>query len=476
MSRALRILLVRTSMPRGSRSPFDYPPVAQPLGIMHVAASLRRARPGDPVRLVDAAVELGSLEDLGPLLDSFRPDVLGLSALGYEEPLYTRIARMARAWNPSMPVVLGGPAATADPARALSHEEVDYAVVGEGELTFPDLVNHIADGRSPSSVRGIALRDPEGRPRLTPRRPFVQDLDGLPPVDWGDIHLERYEHLLNINDFPPRGRLALILTSRGCPYRCTYCHCFYGRKVRAWSRSRLGDEIETLVRDHLVGEIHIADDIFNANPRRIRDLHHEIASRGLDVRLAFPNGLRGDKLSGNDIDLLSRAGCHSFCLAIESTSERIQGMIRKKLDVEKVFRAAEHASLAGIVSQAFVMIGFPTETRQEMVETVERTSASAFDLVRVFPVIPYPGTDLYEDAVRHGFDPSKLGRLYMEDGTLVNATSLPDDEYRDLIRWARTRAYEDPGRIERLRAIHRASPDPGHPLFLRGQWQQVLGA
>jgi radical SAM superfamily enzyme YgiQ (UPF0313 family) len=467
----VKVLLVRTSLPRGSRDDWDYPPVAQPLGIMHIAASLRQHRPGDEVMVLDAAVSLEAAGDLARVLDTFGPDLVGLSSLGYEEPLLERMASTAKRWNPDMPVVVGGPLATGDPERVLTVPGVDVVVIGEGEITFPELVAAIDAGTPLAHVKGLALADPSGETRFTARRPFVQDLDALPPVDWGDVELERYAHLNNINDLPPRGRLALILTSRGCPYRCSYCHCFHGRRVRAWSRERLGDEIERLVRRHGVGEIHIADDMFNHRPGRIEDLEAEVAARGLEVHIAFPNGLRGDRLTRKAVGQLARAGCYTFCLAIETTSKRLQTMIRKKLDVGKVLAAADHAQDEGIVPQAFIMLGFPTETEQEMRETVRATTRSAFDILRVFPVIPYPGTDLFEEAVRQGFDASKLERMYTEDASLVNASSLPDDAFLEIVRWARTTFYEDPARLERLAAFHASLAMPDHPLFGRGHWR-----
>ncbi|MBW2262605.1 MAG: B12-binding domain-containing radical SAM protein [Deltaproteobacteria bacterium] len=471
----MRVLLVRTSLPRGGRDDFDYPPVAQPLGIMHLAASLRQRRPGDEVMVLDAAVSLETAGDLVKVLDDFSPQLVGLSALGYEEPLLAELASIARRWNPEMPVVVGGPLATGDPARVLAHGDVDVVVIGEGEITFPELVTSIAGAAPLTDVKGIALRDSSGKARLTARRPFIPDLNALPPVDWDDVELDRYEHLNNINDLPPHGRLALILTSRGCPYRCTYCHCFHGRKVRAWNRQRLGDEIERLVRRHGVGEIHIGDDIFNSRPGRIEDLEAEVASRGLDVHIAFPNGLRGDRLTRKAVRQLARAGCYTFCLAVETTSKRIQAMIRKKLDVARVLAAAEHAQEEGIVPQAFIMLGFPTETAEEMRQTVKTVSASRFDILRVFPVIPYPGTDLFEEAVRQGFDASKLDRMFMEDATLVNASPLSDDAFLEIVRWARTSFYEDPARVQRLTSFHASLGMRDHPLFRRGHWRQVLG-
>jgi len=467
----VKVLLVRTSLPRGGRDDWDYPPVAQPLGIMHIAASLRRERPGDEVVVLDAAVSLPSADDLAGVLDTFAPELVGLSCLGYEEPLLETMAGLAKRWNPDLPVVVGGPLATGDPARVLDIPGVDVVAVGEGEATFPELVAAIDGGTPLDRVRGLALRDASGETRLTARRPFVQDLDTLPPVDWGDVELDRYAHLNNINDLPPRGRLALILTSRGCPYSCTYCHCFHGRKVRAWSRERLGDEIERLVRRHGVGEIHIADDMFNHRPERVEDLEAEVAARGLDVHIAFPNGLRGDRLTSKAVGQLARAGCYTFCLAIETTSKRLQTMIRKKLDVRKVLAAAEHAQREGIVPQAFIMLGFPTETEEEMRQTVRAMAGSRFDILRVFPVIPYPGTDLFDEAVRQGFDASKLDRMYTEDASLVNASSLPDDAFLEIVRWARTTFYEDPERLERLAAFHASLGMPDHPLFRRGHWR-----
>jgi len=464
----MKVLLLRTARPRGGKPPYVYPPVAQPLGALQLAACVRRKRPGDEVRVIDASISLPTAEDLGPVLDDFEPDVLGLSAMSYEESLAQSFSDMARKRDPDIVVVAGGPMPTASLDRTLSIPSIDLAVVGEGDETFPELLDALEKEKPPLDVAGVAGRDPDGRPRLGKARGHVAELDDLPPVDWNDIDMSAYAGLLNMNVTPARGLLAILMTTRGCPYRCTYCLRAQGSRVRHWSSRRMGDEMERLVTDHGVAEIHIVDDLFNSRRDRIRELHREVTSRGLAIRFAFPNGLRCDRLSREDIRLLAEAGCDSICLPVETTSERLQRHIRKKLDVEKVFRVAEWCREEDILTQAFVMIGFPTETESEMRETVRRVEAAAIDVIRVFPVVPIPGTELYEEAVQLGFKPEDHPDVFGGETAIVNPTSLPDETYMDVIHWAQSIAFQNPERGRRIRGYFERRGLLDHPMVAGG--------
>ncbi len=282
----------------------------------------------------------------------------------------------------------------------------------------------------------------------------------------------------NFNDLPPMSeRYVSILTSRGCPYRCTFCHGMMGHRVRAWSVPRVVDEIQRLSQDHGVEEIHIVDDIFNYRRGRIRELCAEIRRRGLEIHLAFPNGLRGDRIEPEDMRELASIGCFSMSLAVESTTPRILEMIRKNIDVDRVLDAARQAREAGIFTRGYIMLGFPTETREEMEHTIETVRRSAFDTVYAQPVIPYPGTPVFDLAVENGFVPDEhFGYAYdYRQGGDINASTLDDAEFRQLLLSASDAIHSEPERMRSLRAFRQRHPRPDHPLFhTQGQWKSVV--
>lgn len=470
---------MRTASPGALTRGFGPPPVCPPLGLLHLSAWLRERVGGVQVRVVDAAVDMERVEDLGRILDEFRPETVGLSGLTNETTLFARMAATVRRSRERACIVAGGPIASSDPEGVLAQvPEVDVAVVGEGERTFVELVRARMAGAGAGAVRGVCHRDERGRPHRTPRRAFIDDLDELPRLDWGEVRLDAYGRVYNFNDLPVLdGRYVPLFTSRGCPYRCTFCHGHFGRRTRGRDVELVADEMAHDVRRWGVREFHIVDDIFNYRRGRVKAFHDALRARRLDVRLAFPNGVRGDRLTDRDIALLSEAGCRSMSLALETLTPRFESMIRKNLDVEKVMRAAEVASRHGILTRCFVMLGFPGETLEEMKRAMERLASSAFDLVHIFPVAPNPGTELFDLAVEAGWDPRRWhGSEYDYDKCFVNASGLPDEVFSRFLDRARLYPYTRPDRRARLRDRYASLGFAGHPMFVRSaHWRLALG-
>ncbi len=446
---------------------------------MHVAASARAALEGVKVRVSDAALDMDAEQDVTRLLEETKPGIFGLSGLTNEEASLDRLAGLARSWDPGITIVAGGPIASSDPLGLLDRiPAIDMTVFGEGELTFIDIVRSVSSGTSTADLQGVASRDGSGRPRAGQPRPFVRDLDSLEPLDWSEMDLPAYGALYNFNDFPVMGgRYIPIQTSRGCPYSCTYCHGHFGKKVRARDPVKVVAEMAELARRFDVREFHISDDIFNHRKGRIEELCAQIRRSRLDVRFAFPNGLRGDRLTAAEIEALAGAGCHALSLAVETVTPRFQEMIGKRLKLPRVFRAAQWAEKQGILTRCFVMLGFPGETLEEMKATMQAVADSAFDIVHIFTVAPNPGTDLFLRAVEAGFDPHRWhGADYQYDKCCVNASGLPDEVFTRFIDRARLYPYSRPERRARLLAHYERSGMKGHPLFMHGaHWRLVLG-
>ncbi len=415
------------------------------------------------------------MEDVPGLVDGLSPDILGLSALTIDEGRLFACARAAKEVSSDIVVVAGGPHPTLNPLRCLTERSIDYVVLGEGERTMAELVDAIDSGREPRDVPGLAWMGEDGRLCLSDSRRPLQDLDDLPAPAWDLGRYDLYSGLFNFHDLPPlTPPYAPLSTMRGCPYRCVYCHNLFGRKARMHSARRVLDDIR-LLHDHFgVREIHIVDDIFNVAGKRLVDICDGLARSGLDVKLAFPNGLRGDIMTGVEIEKLARAGCYSVTFAVETASKRLQKLIRKNLDVARVLENARKASSAGLITHCYVMLGFPTETREEMELTIETVVNSEFDLPRIFTVCPFPGTKLYDMAVEQGFvPPSRDGEAFDYDRAAVNASILDDAELAALAKQAQQRIFTNPARVQRLGRILDMYDRPGDPHFAHGAWNIV---
>ncbi len=476
--KGLRILLVRTTPP-GTRAKGYVPPVlAPPLGILQLSSFLGRHRPSDEVTIVDAGISLARYEDLAPIVSDLDPHVVGLSGLSLEIEHVRGLARAVRGVRPDVPMIAGGPVASAFPLGLLEHlPEIDAAALGEGERTMVDIANRIESGTGLEDVPGLALRRGDGTPYRTAKRGMMMDLGELPPIDWSAVDIKAYNEAMNVAHTPlDPGGCAILMSTRGCPYDCIYCHKFFGRKVREIRPAAVVDLMEMAVRDHGIRDFHFMDDIFNFRPGRVLEMCEQIGRHGLDVRYAFPNGLRGDLLAADDIGALASTGAYSVTMSVETASPRLQRMIGKRLDLDRTFENAALCSASGILTRGFAMIGFPTETIDEMRATVDRMVESGFDTAMFFHVTPYPGTKLFDLAVENGLDPERWSNLeFKYDNDLVNASSIPDEDLRNIRREAWQEFYSIPSRRQRLVAWVESHGFCDHP-YVRGTpfWRFVM--
>ena len=380
-----RVLLVRTDMVSEVN-----PCTTHPLGILYIASVLRDM--GHEPGLHDLRVEPGGVEALLRKAASFRPDVLGLSSLTVESEQMKEVARRCRAIFPPVPILVGGPHATSYPETVLETPQVDYVVIGEGERTVRELMPVLERGRVPDAVKGIGYRR-DGKAVIHDRQPPIQDLDALPFPAWDLLNLDAYSARRGMSTLDPRPYMTLF-TSRSCPYQCIYCHHVFGKGFRARSPEHVVREMERLIRTYGIRDFEVVDDIFNLDRKRTARICDLIVEKNLRVRLAFPNGLRADILTPDLLRRLKDAGTISTSFAVETASPRLQKLIRKNLDLEKAREMINLSVDLGIITNAFFMLGFPTETRQEILDTIRFAVGLKLHTAQFFIVTPFLGTDM----------------------------------------------------------------------------------
>jgi radical SAM superfamily enzyme YgiQ (UPF0313 family) len=382
-----------------------------PLGLLYLAATLREDL-GDrvDVRVVDARLRFSTSEDLA---DEYRnADIIGISAMNLEAPEAFAIARKIKSLHPDKIVVLGGPIVQNRAKEVLqSCEAVDWVFEGESERAFPEAVARQIAGEPPSGeTPGMYYR--QGDTICSPPRlDVIDDLDSLPLPAWDLLDVPAYSQRQNMLGFRKGKRYAAMFTSRGCPYSCGYCHDIFGRKTRWRSAESVLAEIELLRSSFGVDEFHIYDDIFNLNKKRLRQIFNGVAERyGEDKPyFCFPNGLRGDLLDEEDIKALKRGGAYHLTVAIETASPRLQKVINKRLNLEKVTEAIRLCDREGLLVRGFFMVGLPTETPDEIKQTIRFAWRSRLTMASFFTFVPQPKTPLYDMARAEG--PEALVRL-----------------------------------------------------------------
>ena len=394
----------------------------EPLGIIYIAAVLREA--GHDVRLLDLTFE----KSLDQLKDAVRgADWVGLSSSTAIFGRAIEVLGRVRTAAPGVPVIVGGPHATVATEDAL-RAGFDYAVVGEAEKTVVELSELLADGRvrecsgiawleSEGDVDGKGVVESEGeidregvadstsggrsdggepgpgtRVRSNIRTDFITDLESLPfPA----------RDLLDYSRYPTIG----IVASRGCPFHCSYCQPtienLFGRRVRSRSPEHVVAEIENALEIAGDKDVHFKDDTMPAlGLEWIEGLRDELSRRGLRIRWAANS--RVDTVDYDKLRVMRESGCVQIGFGVESGSPEVLRFYNKGADTAQVERAFDWCHELGILPHAFLMLGAPDET----VEDLQMT----YDLVRrikprswsICTTTPLPGTHLHDYVVEHG--------------------------------------------------------------------------
>jgi len=284
---------------------------------------------------------------------------------------------------------------------------------------------------------------------------FIEDLDSLPMPAYDLIDVKAYWKCQTSVPVARR-HYATLITSRGCPYRCIWCHNIFGKRIRMHSAERVLDEMGHLHTTYGVDDFDIEDDTFNFDRERVIAICDGLHRRGLDVKLTIPNGVRGDILTEEVIDALVDAGMYMCMFALESGSPRIQKLTRKNLNIPKFLENCAYAARRRVFIQSCCMMGFPTETEEDLQQTIDVAAGAAFHTASFFTVTPYPGTPLHDLAQE--MCPEKLVGLrfdMMNSSTMrVNLTDLPDEVFYGYQRKAVRRFFANPRRLARIVRDH----------------------
>ncbi len=438
MSGKNRILLIRPFQNRKAES------LMAPLGLMYLASYLRRRGDVD-VRILDMTPSKINYDNLGEEIRNYQPRWLGISALTFESQGLHRVAAIAREAMPGMPVVAGGPHATAYTNQVMQDTNIDFAVLGEGEWTADDLQEAIRTGGPVDSIEGLAWRQ-NGSIRVNPRGHHVEDLDALPFPAWDLVDIPGYRGFARMSRSGMRNYMVLF-TSRACPYQCIYCHKIFGKLFRARSPENVLAEIRALYDAYGVREFEIVDDIFNCDLDRAKRIFDLIVESGMKIRFALPNGIRGDHADEEFFAKARRAGAVYMSFAVETASLRLQKMIRKNIQLEKIEQNIRLARRQGIFCQGLFMLGFPSETREELQRTIDFAVRSPLHAAHFFIVNPYEGTDLAELARKAGKPVfSDFNNNYLTSG-FANLTDLTDREVNRIRRRGLLRFWLKPSRV-----------------------------
>jgi len=403
--------------------------VTPPLGLLYLAALLRRER-GHEIRILDLRVSKDPARSLAKEVGDFLPHLVGLSAITMEAPSLHKIASTVKNLSRNIPVIAGGPHPTSFPEDVLSDQNIDAVVFGEGEQTVLELSDVLLDGGDVKRVNGIGLRK-DGAYVRTPARPPIQDLDALPFPAWDLLDIAPYSHVRGMASLGFRRYMALF-TSRSCPFHCIYCHNIFGKGFRARSPQNVLEEVKFLMKTYGIREFEILDDIFNFNTKRASEIFSMLPELG--ASFSFPNGLRTDLLDEDQLQLMKNGGVNYISIAVETASPRLQKLIKKNLKLDKVWNAIEICNRLRIFTRGFFMLGFPTETLEEIKQTISYACSSSLHTAMFFIATPFQGTEM---EAMHGKKNSKIQASFRDYDYFAAPFNLSDIDNKELFRLQR---------------------------------------
>lgn len=345
--------------------------IQPPLGILYLSSYLKKYNYSN-IKLFESEKYRENHETaLKNILHSYNPDIVGISALTAESISLHKIAKTTKKFNSKIITIVGGPYPSHYPFYVIKDENIDFCVIGEGEETMLEIINYLDKANiNIKDIHGIAYKY-DGKVLINKPRKLIANLDEIPIPDWDLVDFNSYTNYIPQTPLLYGEKYGIIFTSRGCPWNCTYCHNIFGKKFRAHSPDRVIKEMEILNKKYGLENIEIIDDIFNFNLKRAKEILLKKINTLPNLKLFFVNGLRGDILDDELIELLKLANTQYLTLALETGSEKIQKDIQKNINIRKLYQNTQKIAKKRIFTNMFVMFNFPEETILDVLKTIK---------------------------------------------------------------------------------------------------------
>lgn len=429
--------------------PEEDPPLVFPLGIGYLAAVLEQK--GYHVHVIDCIAERegftrnedGTIhvgltwDELKKRIEKIDPDVVGISCLWTADYVNaTRISEIVKEID-NIPVIFGGAHTTALPKETLENKNIDYVVIGEGELSLPALLEKIGQKESLKGIHGVGFKD-NGKIHINPPIKYIENLDSLPFPAGHLFPMEKYLRSKKVHGYiSKRQPVAQMITSRGCPLNCNFCtiHHIWGKKWRARSAENVVDELEYLVKKYGVREIHFEDDNISLNRKRMMEICDGIIERKLDIAWTTPNGMWVQTLDRELLEKMRDSGCYRVCLGIENGNQDfLNNVIGKRIDLKKVSTVVKDLRKVGIKSTGLFIVGIPGETKETILETIKFAKSLDLDDAVFSIYSPYPGAELYELCISKGYIPADMDYYRFKNKYSTLSTEYLSAEQTEALR------------------------------------------
>lgn len=404
---------------------------------------------GYDVKIWDCVAEEKSMQDIEDIFVKENYDVVGLTSFTINIQRAYDVAKTAKKINPETKVVLGGVHATVCSEQCLEEcDEIDFTVVGQGELVFSDMLRAFEGDGSIFEIPNVSYR--EGDAILsTPRWSHFIDIEDLPHPNYTLVDLVNYK--------PHAGNFKLLPTysfyaSRGCPYPCTFCGASFtvGKKVRYKSVDKAVEEIRILKEEHGTRGLIFQDSTFTIKRKWVVAFCEALIKADLGV--IWTANSRADTVDAELLQLMKAAGCYQVLMGIESGNQQSLDLMKKRVTVEQNLKGAHLVAEAGLDLSASFIIGLPGETIEHVNETIDFATKLPSRLVSFYLPVPYPGTELYDqcaDGLREDASWSEYTSRHFQNPVYFNP-NFTKEEFLNLVDYAYYRYYCNVNGVRRI--------------------------
>ncbi|MBI4678165.1 MAG: cobalamin B12-binding domain-containing protein [Elusimicrobia bacterium] len=407
------VLLFPPDSDRSYREFEDAGSLLPPMGVASIAGNMRRQ--GLSVSIVDALAEGLSIDATVDRVLAADPAVLGISLISSSVFIAAEIARKVKARRPSVVVVAGGPHMSAVAEETMRRmPEFDIGAFGEGEVTAVELARALeANGGRPQDldqVDGIVFRRDGSLVRTKPRA-YISDLDTLPFPAY-DLLPDLAKFYRLPGDCLKRLPATSMVASRGCPKECTFCdRSTFGRRFRSYGVDYLVRLIKHLMGKYGIRDLAFYDDNLMGSPPKLRAFCERLIAEKLELTWSCFGSV--DFIKEDDFKLMKAAGCWQVSWGLESGSQRMLDLYRKRVKVERMERVLKASCDAGVDNRGFFILGGPGETKESMEETLAFIKRAPLANFHVTYFTAYPGSEACRTARDHG--------AYDDDWRLLNS-------------------------------------------------------
>jgi len=382
-TRKKKIVLVRPNYRNKTRI------ISPPLGIGYLSSYLRKNN--IEVKVIDALKDNLDTKEVVRRVLAQKADAVGITCL---TAFYIEVVKLSRLLKKKkLRVIIGGVHPTFLPFQTLKDSKADFVVCGEGERALLQIMkSNFGNKNTP----GVYSLDTLKRNNPVARAKIVKNLDSLPFPDWEQLDPRSYPkspHGAVVKNFP----IGIIMTSRGCPYMCSFCASqkFYERKIRFRSIDNVIKEIKYLIKNFGIKEIQFEDDNLTLKRPHIEKLCHTLLKNKIKISWACPNGFRADKVDEELLKLMKNAGCYFVTFGIESANPQILKNIHKLETIETIRNAIELTNKVGIQCQGYFIFGLPGETKETIRESIDFAKNSKLSRANFSILDIIPGSELW---------------------------------------------------------------------------------